>query len=705
VTAGARDPGEGREGARDRVFRVGLIGAGYVSRYHVMALGRLTGVRLAGICDVDAARAEAAAREARTTAFTAPAQLLRAGVDVVHVLTPPATHAGLAIQALEHGCHVLVEKPLAISVEECDRIAAAAARAGRWVAVHHSLLRDHFVVRALSVVRGGALGDVTGVDYFRSSDYPPSTGGSPPPHHGEGGYPWRDLGVHALYLVREFLGEIEGVEADFADSGAMGEGGRRAKREPGLLYDEWRALVRCARGRGHVHLSWNVEPLQHVLVVHGTRGTLRADMFAMAVTTRTATPWPKVVERPLHALGEAGQVWAQVPLNALRFLRGRLLPYHGLQMLVAEVYERLAAGAPGPPVSVADARPIVEWTERIAREADRAKEGFLARFPRTLSATVAVTGATGCIGRRLLARLLAEGQRVRVLVRRAPPPEIMGEPRVEVVYGDLGDPEAVDRLVAGAEIVYHLGATMRGSPGDFARGTVAGTRNVVESVLRHRVARLVYVSSLGVLHAAVARPGTIAREEWPLEPRPARRGAYAQSKLQAEQVVRDAVARRHLPAVILRPGQVVGGDAPLLTPAVARRVGGALVVLGDGSLALPLVHVEDVVDAILAAARSTAFDGSVFHIVDAERVSQNDVARVAAGAARIVHVPRGVAYALALGVEGVAALAGRSAPLSRYRLRSALAPMAYDCTAARERLGWQPRLGVRQALVGSTARG
>jgi 2-alkyl-3-oxoalkanoate reductase len=684
-----------------RTFRVGLIGAGYVSRYHVQALRRLAGVRLVGICDVDAARAEAAARDAGTQAFTSAGALLDAGVDVVHVLTPPATHAALTIEALDHGCHVLVEKPLAASVEECDRIAEAAARAGTCVSVQHSLLRDHFVLRALEIAQGGALGDVTAVDYRRSSDYPPHPGGPAPLHHRDGGFPWRDLGVHALYLVRAFLGEIERADATFDDSGAAGA---RAKRDPGVRYDEWRALVRCARGRGHVHLSWNTEPLQHVLVLQGTRGTLRADLFSMTVTTRIATPLPKIVERPLHALGEAAQVGAQVPLNAVRFLRGRLLPYHGLQMLVAEFYARLAADDPTPVVSVADARPIVEWTERIAREADAAKERFLGRFPRSLSSPVAVTGATGVIGRRLLPRLLAENERVRILVRREPSPELMSDPRVEIVYGDLGDPEAVDRAVAGTEIVYHLGATLRGSPDDFARGTVAGTRNVVESVLRHRVPRLVHVSSLSVLHAAAARQGSTAREDWPLEPRPQGRGHYAQSKLEAEMIVRGAVERCNLRAVILRPGQVIGPGAPLLTPAVARRVGRRLVILGDGTLALPLVHVDDVVDAILAAARATAFDGSVFHIVDAEPVTQNDVARIAAGPSRIAHVPLPLAFALALGVEALARLSRRSAPLSRYRLRSALAPMSFDCTAARERLGWRPRAGVRAELANALPR-
>jgi nucleoside-diphosphate-sugar epimerase len=165
------------------------------------------------------------------------------------------------------------------------------------------------------------------------------------------------------------------------------------------------------------------------------------------------------------------------------------------------------------------------------------------------------------------------------------------------------------------------------------------------------------------------------------------------------------VERRHLRAVILRPGQVVGPGAPLLTPAVARRVGTALVILGDGNLALPLVHVDDVVDAILAAARAASFDGSVFHIVDAAHVTQNDVARHAAGSSRVAHVPLPLAWALALGVEGLAKLGRRPAPLSCYRLRSALAPISFDCSAARERLGWRPRVGVRPELANAVSRG
>ena len=524
--------------------------------------------------------------------------------------------AELALEALFNGCHVFVEKPLATSVEDCDKIAFAAKQGGRSVCVGHSLLRDPFVARALRLVRSGAIGEPLTVDYFRSSAYPPYVGGPLPVVYRDGGYPFRDLGIHGLYLVEAILGEIKEVSDCFSSSG----------RHPHLHFDEWRVVLRCQRGTGQIQLSWNVRPQQSLLLVQGTRGVVRADLFGMSTTAKRSGRLPEHVSRTLNAVREGTQVATQALANTLRFLGGRLRQYHGLQALVADFYQCLHAGRAAP-VTPERARSVSGWTEVVARRGDAAKSRFLDRFASPLANPVLVTGANGFIGRHLVARLLRENQRLRLFVRRAPPPELLHDPRVEIVLGDLGDRDAVARAVAGVHTIYHLGAAMRGSGQDFDCGTVAGTRNIVDTALENRVAKLIYMSSLTVLHATFSTGDRTISENWPLEPHPQLRGHYSRTKLAAEQYVTEAVQVRGLPAIILRPAEVIGPGAPFITSGIAQRRNGRLIILGDGKLHVPMVYIDDLMDAIRLAEQKSPFDGSIIHIVDPASLTQNDLVR------------------------------------------------------------------------------
>ena len=676
----------------DTHLRVGLVGAGYISEFHARAIQRVPNARIVGIADVVNSRAAGLASRFRIPkVFPTMEAMMNEGVDVIHILTPPDTHAQLAIGALENGCHVLVEKPLAINAGEVDRISAAAAAAQKSVCVNHSMLYDRFVSKALNLVRSGAIGIPLTFDYFRSSEYPAYRGGPLPIHYQDGGYPFLDQGVHALYLAESFLGAIEDVKAFHGTHGG----------DSNLLFDEWRVAAQCQRGTANIQISWNVRPLQNWFVVQGTKGVLRANLFAMWVTHTPQLPLPKAPARALQALSEGLSICAQVPANVVRFATKKIVQYDGLHSLVAAFYRALRTGAPMP-VSVEQARSTVYWTNCVSQQADTAKIKFQAQFQSARRAKVLVTGATGLIGRQLVRRLLLEGNRVRIFVRRLPEAEFMNDGNVEVFLGDLGDPAAVDVAVAGTEIVYHVGAAMKGSAHDHERGTVCGTQNIVDSVLRHAVQRLVYISSLSCLHAAVARRGDVVTEDWPVEPSPTRRGAYTQSKTAAEKIVLDAVRDRQLRAVLLRPGRVFGPGMTLLTPEVARKIGNFFVILGDGTRELPLVYVEDVIDAIVLAAETSKFDGSIFHIVDRTRVTQNEVVRDCisknAGKARVIHVPVAIVYSLALGFEVLSRVLKRPVPLSIYRVKSALARMHFDCTRAENELGWQPRVGVASGL-------
>lgn len=319
----------------------------------------------------------------------------------------------------------------------------------------------------------------------------------------------------------------------------------------------------------------------------------------------------------------------------------------------------------------------------------------------SIPSPVVVTGAAGFIGRRLVTRLLEHGHRVRAFVRRDPPADWPATPSLEVVTGDLADTTAVERAVAGAAVVFHLGATMRGTAEDFDRGTIRGTQHVIDAVLGDGTANLVYVSSLSVLHAAAVGAGQVITESWPLEPMPEARGHYTRSKLAAERLVIDAVRTRGLRAIVVRPAEVVAAGAVFPSPGVAQRVGKILVVLGDGRVPVPLVAVDDLVDALVAASRGP-FDGTVVHIVDPEPVTQNDiVARYLAtqdGRGRVVHIPAQVVAFAASVADLLFRAVGRQAPLTPYRVQSALATRVFDGRKAAAVLDWQPRTGARRAL-------
>jgi predicted dehydrogenase/nucleoside-diphosphate-sugar epimerase len=659
-------------------FRVGLVGTGYVSQHHLRALKKLDYVQVAAVCDSNLDRATKAAKEAGIAcAYRSLDELGHERLDVIHILTPPASHCALTVQALKMGCHVLVEKPMAPSSDECDRMMDAAKETGRILSVSHSARMDPVVLEALRLVRQGACGDVLAVDFLRSSDYPPYAGGAMPAHYREGGYPFFDIGVHGLSLFETFLGAIQAVDVRHV------------------------ATVQCDRGTGHMYLSWNVRPIQNELIIHGTRGVIHVDCYLQICTVRKRLPGPKMVQRIVMGSTNSASMFFKVSANVVRFATGRLLPSPGIGVSVTKFYEALHQGA-APPVSAEEGRRIVRWAEHATRGASADKRAMLeqaaAAPPR---AKTLVTGASGFLGRALAARLLSTGESIRVLARR-PVADLEDNPRVHVVRGDLGDPEAVERAVEGVELVYHVGAGMRGGTEAFESGTVWGTKNIVAACLRHGIRRLVYVSSLSVLDHAGHPKGVPITESSPIEPHPELRGAYSQTKLIAENLVLDAIRMQNLPAVILRPGQIFGPGAEKTPPSGVIGLAGRWLVMGSGRLPLNLVYVEDVVDALLAAATKPDVSGRVFQLVDPATLTQREYIEAAkryGSAPRVSYVPKLALYTLALGVELLGRVLHRSVPLSRYKIRS-LAPISpFDGSAARDQLGWTPAVGTREGLL------
>ena len=662
--------------------RVGLVGAGYVAAHHLRALNALPFIEVVGICDRDRARAEALAKKFRAGAvYSDLASMAAAKPDVIHICTPPEFHCPLALQAIDMGCHVFVEKPMAETVEECDQMIEHARARGVTLSINHSDRFDPVVLEAIRIARSGAVGEVTAVHNIRSSDYPTYAGGPLPQPYRQGSYPFRDLGVHSMYLIESFIGEVQTLDVHYYETG----------RNPMLTFDEWRGYVECERGTGYMYLSWNTRPIQSELEIHGTRGVIKVDRFLQTCDVNRVLPGPKQIGNILNGFRNAVRRSFVIPTNLLRFMTGSLKPSPGIYRCVQDFHRALREGRPVP-VPAEEGRRMAKWIDYAGRDADHAKTIRLEHeVTKPLApARVLVTGGGGFLGRALVERLLESGDSVRLLLRRGG-----GD---NVIVGSLGQPDVVDRAVQGVQVVYHVGAAMKGGKEEFEQGTVWGTRNVVDACVQHGV-KLVYVSSMSVVDHA-GHNGSPVTESSPYEPHPDRRGVYTQTKYRAEQIVLEAVRDRGLRAVIVRPGQIFGPGAEHVTPNGVIGIAGRWIVAGDGTRNLPLVYRDDVVDALLLAERSEVAVGQVINVVDTTAITQNDYLMAASRTQtlRIQKMPTWALGVLAWKIEILGKMMKRDVPLTRYKIRSLKPLWPFETAKARELLGWSPRVGATEGL-------
>jgi predicted dehydrogenase len=132
--------------------RIGILGLGWAAHaFHAPALKGLASVELVGGVDSDRDQRARWEQETGARAFESLEELLeRARPEAVVIATPPHSHAALCLEALEAGLHVLCEKPFVADVGEADRVLAAAAAAGKQVAVNHEF-REMPIYRSLNV--------------------------------------------------------------------------------------------------------------------------------------------------------------------------------------------------------------------------------------------------------------------------------------------------------------------------------------------------------------------------------------------------------------------------------------------------------------------------------------------------------------------------------------------------------------------------
>ena len=311
---------------------------------------------------------------------------------------------------------------------------------------------------------------------------------------------------------------------------------------------------------------------------------------------------------------------------------------------------------------------------------------------------VLVTGATGFTGGHLARWLSARGDRVRALVRDQSPPAGLTSDRIDVVRGDLKDPTSLRSAMTGIEVVYNIAALYRtaGLPDEeYRQVNAVAVGTIVEAAQAAGVRRVVHCSTVGV-HGDVEQPP--ANEDAPLRPG----DLYQETKLEGEAIGRAAAARTGVELVIARPSGIYGpADRRLfkLFGGVAR---GRFIMLGDGRIYYHLTYVDDLCAGFRLCATVPAAAGRTYILAGGEVTSLRELVATTAEVAGVrppsIHLPVWPFWAAGAVCEAICRPFGIAPPLYRRRVDFFTKSRAFDISRARQELGFDPQVGVRDGI-------
>lgn len=322
---------------------------------------------------------------------------------------------------------------------------------------------------------------------------------------------------------------------------------------------------------------------------------------------------------------------------------------------------------------------------------------------------VGITGATGFIGGRLLRRMLADGYKVKCLVRDEAKGKVLEKLGAEIYMGDLSDPDTLKDFPIDCEYIFHIAAFVSdwGKKYDFYKNNVEATKVLLEASRKHEVKRFIFMSSSTVVwNSSFWKIHDLQNinETYPCPEK--HTDNYNSSKYLAEKAVLDFTRNNDLDTVVIRPSNVWGAGDTVILPRIAQAAKKkVLVPMGSGKNDCTPCHVDNLVESMLLATTSDNAPGKVYFINDGTKINfykfiQDQLHASDISWAPKFKIPYKLGYSLAFILEIIYKLIRSKKPpvLTRFAVAALSGDRSYSITRAKNDLDYSPVISYSEGM-------
>jgi predicted dehydrogenase/nucleoside-diphosphate-sugar epimerase len=583
-------------------LKLGIIGCGAITEQsYLPVLAKLQEYRVISLIDLDLTKARILAERYGISHYSQVMDDIPATTEAIIVALPHHLHSPVSCDLMRRGLHVFCEKPMATTKAGAEAMVRCAEENGVQLSIGN-IRRFYWNNRAIKeIVQSKELGALVAfhIEEGYVHDWPTTSGFFFDKEKAGGGV-LTDIGAHVLDLLFWWLDDYPTV-LKYQDDNF---GGVEAECQLELCFGT--SLT------GMIRLSRLVK-LQNTYTLSFEHGTITYQPYDPGGICNAIT-----IER--H--GKKRILKAKTAKGFHDYFKEQLIEFfHSVRTkrystitatsiipsirLIGECYQN-ASRLELPWVH--NDMPCITTVCNNNGSIDMRKSKIL------------ITGASGFIGGRAAERLYFDyGNISRCLVRNFNKLSRLSRFPVEVIIGDVLDPESLLRATAGCDVVIHCAYGTTEDEGLNTKINVVGTENLVRACSRNKVKKFIYLSSVEVYGE---NQPLIVDERTKVN---TSKNDYGNSKLKAEELCLKYFKEQSLPVVILRLAVVYGPHSPIWTLAVVNRLLSRGYCLSDqfAGICNP-VYVDDCVDAVLLAVTNSSVDGEVFLISSGERITWNE---------------------------------------------------------------------------------